>query len=70
MKFRSLLRRMIAVITDWLDRTEPVKCTGVSASWCPICGDCCCEEPESSKCDDGCPLHSYWSRHGEKGGTA
>ena len=38
-------------------------CTGVSASWCPVCGDCRCREPETRKDDPGCPLHSPRSRH-------
>lgn len=38
-------------------------CTGVSANWCPIHGDCICREPEESKSDDDCPLHSAWSDH-------
>lgn len=43
--------------TDWSE------CSGISAGWCPNCGDCCCREPEDSMNDDDCPLHSPQSRH-------
>lgn len=39
-------------------------CTGVSASWCPVCGDCLCRNP-ADKNDDGCPLHDASSPHAE-----
>lgn len=39
-------------------------CTGISAVWCPIHGDCTCSDP-NDKNDDDCPLHSGASRHGE-----
>lgn len=38
-------------------------CTGVSANWCPVCGDCCCRNPEDRKDDADCPLHNSLSRH-------
>lgn len=31
-------------------------CTGIAASWCPICGDCCCDR-EKGLNDPACPLH-------------
>jgi uncharacterized protein (TIGR02996 family) len=43
--------------TDWS------QCSGVSASWCPNCGDCCCRNREDSKSDPDCPLHSPTSPH-------
>lgn len=43
-------------------------CTGVSANWCPIHGDCTCADPDD-KNDDDCPLHSGSSTHGEKQGV-
>ncbi len=68
---RRLLRLGAQWLMDWLDRTEPVRCTGVSASWCPVCGDCSCKEPEESRSDDDCPLHGMTSRHAEnEGGDA
>ncbi len=42
-----------------------VACTGLSASWCPVCGDCCCPNPEGAKDDENCPLHAPGSRHAE-----
>jgi len=42
-----------------------VSCTGLSASWCPIHGDCCCVCREDSMSDEACPLHSPWSTHGD-----
>lgn len=41
-------------------------CTGVSASWCPIHGDCSCVEgSENYHNDDNCPLHSGSSNHAD-----
>lgn len=37
--------------------------SGIAASWCPVCGDCCCHDRESSMNDQRCPLHSPRSRH-------
>jgi hypothetical protein len=42
----------------------PMQCTGISASWCPIHGDCTCRD-ECDRNDDDCPLHSAASTHGE-----
>lgn len=39
-------------------------CTGISAHWCPIHGDCTCADPQD-KNDDNCPLHSWLSTHGD-----
>ncbi len=55
-----------------------IECTGISAGWCPIHGDCKCPiDPETGETmsDDGqelarnsekCPLHAPWSNHGEQ----
>ena len=43
---------------------KPPPCTGISAQWCPRCGDCSCPEGERSSFD--CPLHSPSSPHGEE----
>lgn len=45
-----------------------MECTGLSAHWCPIHGDCTCENPEDSMSDWDCPLHSPRSSHGEEQG--
>lgn len=41
---------------------EVVRCTSVSASWCPIHGECTCDGDEVSD-DKNCPLHSDQSNH-------
>lgn len=44
------------------------KCTGVTASWCPIHGDCTCprkKDGEREEEDPKCPLHSLSSDHAE-----
>lgn len=38
-------------------------CTGVSAGWCPNCGDCTCPQPELARDSDNCPLHGRSSKH-------
>lgn len=40
-------------------------CTGLTARWCPICGDCCCRENASDLDDPDCPLHGAFSRHAD-----
>lgn len=49
-----------------------VECTGISASWCPVCGDCTCPRDEDGGCmqdgfdvveDSECPLHGMQSTH-------
>lgn len=46
------------------------ECTGVSAVWCPIHGDCACEDRESGDLDDkDCPLHGWNSTHAETPGA-
>lgn len=49
---------------------EEPTCTGLTAFWCPVCGDCTCERSESGDCEfqgdaavPRCPLHSSASRH-------
>jgi hypothetical protein len=44
------------------------ECTGISATWCPVHGDCQCPvEPNGERWldDDGCPLHAATSLHAE-----
>lgn len=40
-----------------------MKCTGMTASWCPIHGDCSCPGPIGSS--ESCPLHGPESEHAE-----
>jgi hypothetical protein len=47
---------------------QPVVCTGISATWCPNCGDCSCPRDENgSRWDDEdsptCPLHGSHTMH-------
>jgi hypothetical protein len=50
------------------DRSGP-RCTGITASWCPVHGDCTCRRYASGERIDGsrrgCPLHDDDSAHGE-----
>lgn len=64
---RRMIRLLCAKVVTWLDRTEPVQCTGVSSVWCPVCGDCTCPDREQSMDHWGCPLHGEHSRHAEDG---
>lgn len=45
-----------------------MSCTGHSAFWCPVCGDCTCDRAHDGECCfDGkdCPLHGVTSKHAE-----
>lgn len=42
------------------DPVEDVACTGVTARWCPVCGDCNCRPAWDGPT---CPLHSSSSPH-------
>lgn len=50
-------------------------CTGIAASWCPVCGDCACprtvdgERIDNEGADD-CPLHAASSAHASAEGGA
>jgi hypothetical protein len=46
------------------DLIESQECTGLTASWCPVHGDCSCPNREEAMDDEGCPLHSWESSHG------
>ena len=43
-------------------------CTGLTAVWCPVCGDCTCDRLQGAEpCLDSeyCPLHSAHSPHAD-----
>lgn len=41
-------------------------CTGVSAAWCPIHGQCICDRDEGNDDEDpACPLHGTFSKHAD-----
>lgn len=52
----------------------PATCTGSTAVWCPVHGDCACpnvnDDPQEGPTldDASCPLHAPTSTHGEEGG--
>lgn len=48
------------------------ECTGLAATWCPVCGDCTCPIDANGERQDevyggnlGCPLHDPTSCHAE-----
>lgn len=46
----------------------PAPCTGITATWCPVHGECKCPPADGdphSLSDPGCPLHAPGSAHGE-----
>lgn len=58
------------------DLIESQQCTGLTASWCPIHGDCLCPRDEGGEHvdrytgepamhDEDCPLHAPSSSHAE-----
>lgn len=56
----ALKEKEIALFNDETDWSQ---CTGISASWCPNCGDCVCPFPEDEMCSPNCPLHNRHSSH-------
>lgn len=42
-----------------------LECTGVSATWCPIHGDCICNRGAGEMNSEACPLHCRASTHAE-----
>jgi len=42
---------------------DPAACTGVTAVWCPVHGDCACPYPQVALQDPDCPLHAPDSAH-------
>jgi hypothetical protein len=40
-------------------------CTGTTARWCPVHGDCTCPRPDLELDAASCPLHAPGSEHGE-----
>lgn len=60
---------MMAIVGCTVDVART--CTGVTATWCPLCGDCICERREDGEVefevefdgDGNCPLHTFDSPH-------
>lgn len=40
-------------------------CTGLTARWCPVHGNCVCDEAANELSDAACPLHNPFAEHGE-----
>lgn len=59
-----LERGEIRAWIDSLPRADAVpECTGLTARWCPRCGDCCCVGDDMD--NPSCPLHAPGSKHAE-----
>jgi hypothetical protein len=58
----SLLRDLAGEL-DPLGITD---CSGLTATWCQVHGDCACPEPEKALADPECPLHAPGSDHAER----
>ena len=50
-------------ITRRTDTRPNIRCTGLTAFWCPEHGNCTCPAPENSLDAPGCPLHAWHSTH-------
>lgn len=46
----------------WRDPKDAAACTGLSASWCPVHGECICDRLGDLD-DPACPLHNSTSTH-------
>lgn len=63
--------RQVYIDDDGTVRVFGIECTGVSARWCPVHGDCTnkgedADEPYSDHCSEAdCPLHGVDSNHAE-----
>jgi hypothetical protein len=66
----------VAALRAEADRLESTSCTGLTATWCPVHGDCRCphvyyadgDEPQGRTLNDpACPLHAVSSSHAEAG---
>ena len=47
------------------------ECSGISAGWCPVHGDCTCPRDSTDTREeqsDDCPLHGTFSNHGDDEG--
>jgi hypothetical protein len=64
----------IGVLHGWVTAEgeivpETAGCTGVSASWCPVHGDCSCPRLDTGEREEeaqDCPLHGEKSAHGDE----
>lgn len=61
----KFIRLQVKQVQMLREETDCSQCTPCSCDWCPICGDCCCPNPEDRKDDPQCPLHNPSSMHAE-----
>jgi hypothetical protein len=59
----SAVNTALALIN--VGRPPVVRCTGLTAQWCPVHGSCRCPDREQAMDDSDCPLHRLGSRHAE-----
>lgn len=63
----------IAALRAEADRIESQSCTGLTATWCPVHGNCRCPEVDGvggPGDDPNCPLHATTSSHAANGPLA
>ena len=60
--------RAMAFKAEWdkmkerMKKEYKIQCTGITAVWCPVCGDCTCKD-RCNLNDNDCPLHGVSSEH-------
>lgn len=66
----AVLRAQAEELLAEARRIENASCTGLSAFWCPLHGDCECPDRGDAIDDLNCPLHSPSSSHAAGRGGA
>ena len=61
----SDLRAQAVALLAQADALDARECTGLSAVWCPLHGDCACPARDDTLDDPDCPLHNPQSSHAE-----
>lgn len=62
MRIAQLTPTELRQMADALEDKARKECTGLTAAWCPIHGDCRCDREQSLDAWD-CPLHKPESSH-------
>lgn len=57
------LRKQVAALAE--DAVAVPECTGLTAAWCPVHGNCTCDRESDSWNEFDCPLHNQGSTHAE-----
>ena len=55
------LRKQVAALAT--DAVRVPDCTGLTAAWCPVHGDCTCDRESDDWDEVDCPLHNQLSSH-------